>query len=527
MKRTLQMLPRAAAWVGRVAASEARLVFGRDPVDQPTPRVALKRWLMGLDHLPPVRGRMLVTALRNRTWIEWAVYAACVMRKMGLETTLVYRAPQIRRLYPSSGRRGFWDGVTHIPGIELIDLESAPTCVPSASVVEAAETSAAAAVAYDQHIEEHDVVVDPARYGERLRKQVAETTACAAAFESLLAGRTFRRFLCYSGLIGESPALLAASRAMGIETVCLEGWAWRPGHMIYNLDEPALEYNVRGWMESMGPWDAAKEAEVDAYLKFLDGRPHDEADDWLDNFYRIQRDSISAHLPERLRSFLTNDAPVFLAAPNVIGDSSMLRRETIFPGQQEWIRRLVAWFAERPHLKLVLRAHPAERWVGTKCVVHMAEVVRAAAAGLPNVIAIDRDEDVNTFSLIPFARAGLAWLSSAGVDFVVRGLPTMVAASPKYTGLGIVEEPATMAEYFELLNRWSVEAPRPSAAQVRQGKRYLHVVFKGFSFEAGSRSYRADQLRFGDMPNQPEHDRFFRIVCGDEPMPDQAMRRAA
>ena len=150
----------------------------------------------------------------------------------------------------------------------------------------------------------------------------------------------------------------------------------------------------------------------------------------------------------------------------------------------------------------------------------MAEIARRTAGSAGNIFVIGSEAKVNTFALIPFARAGLAWLSSAGVDFVVRGLPAMVAARPKYEGMGIVVEPASREEYFARLEDWARRQERPSLAAVTQGKRYLHVVFKGFSFEAGARNYRATGLRLGAMPNQEEHDRFYRIIVGDEPMPD-------
>ncbi len=183
---------------------------------------------------------------------------------------------------------------------------------------------------------------------------------------------------------------------------------------------------------------------------------------------------------------------------------------------------MVRWFAARPHLKLVIRAHPAERWIGAKCAIYLGDEARKLAAGCANIRVIGSEESVNTFALVPFARAGLAWLSSAGVDFVVRGLPAAVAARPKYAGLGIVAEPASAAEYFALLERWGENAERPSETQMTAGKRYLHLVFKGFSFEATGRNFRATGMKLGAMPSQAEHDRFYRILVGDEPMPDVA-----
>ena len=340
------------------------------------------------------------------------------------------------------------------------------------------------------------------------------------ALDGLLAQRSFARLVCYSGLIAESPGLLHVARRRGLPTVCLEGWAWRPGHLIYNLNAPAMAYNIAGWMRSIGPWDETKEREVKSYFKFLDGEKHDG--EWLGNFYRIQRDTLAQALPPELRAFLEGEAPVFVLAPNVIGDSSTLGCETIFAGQRPWITEVVRWFAARPHLKLVIRAHPAERWIGAKCAIYLGDEARKLAAGCANIRVIGSEESVNTFALVPFARAGLAWLSSAGVDFVVRGLPAAVAARPKYAGLGIVAEPASAAEYFALLERWGENAERPSETQMTAGKRYLHLVFKGFSFEATGRNFRATGMKLGAMPSQAEHDRFYRILVGDEPMPDVA-----
>ncbi|MBL9188102.1 MAG: hypothetical protein JNK23_11520 [Opitutaceae bacterium] len=498
-------------WAGRPAADP---VFAYQAIDS---------WLAALASrsLPPARGRIAITALRSLSWIEWAAYAAAVLRTLGWETTLLFRGSQIRRLYPEPRAINFWARVPDLPGVELIDLETEPRVNCADDGLRAlAQRLAPTNVAYDLHLEECDISADPVAHGPRVAARADEIVAMGEALDGLLARRSFARLVCYSGLIAESPGLLHVARRRGVLTVCLEGWAWRPGHLIYNRDAPAMAYNVAGWMRSLGPWNAEKEREVNAYLKFLDGEKHDG--EWLANFHRIQRDTLAQALPPDLRAFLEGAEPVFVLATNVIGDSSTLGCETIFAGQQPWIAQVVRWFAARPHLKLVIRAHPAERWIGGKCAIYLGEVSRKLAGGHPNIRVIGSEESMNTFALVPFARAGLAWLSSAGVDFVVRGIPAAVAARPKYTGLGIVEEPATQEEYFALIERWAGQVERPAVSQITQGKRYLHLVFKGFSFEATGRNFRATGMKLGAMPSQAEHDRFYRILCGDEPMPDVA-----
>lgn len=520
MAKLLTRARKSITLAGDFVGAEVNRALGR-PVKRPaTLRQAIDQWLGALGSLPPARGRVLLLALRNVTWIEWAVYCACVIRRLGFEATVAFDGAEIARLYPPGSARGrFWVAVRSIPGIELVDLGEYSS--GSTRWHEAAQAWAPLAVAYDRHIEEVDVRGAPAKFAGDLARVTERTARLAAALEETVNSKPFARCLLFSGLIGETKVLLDVVLAAKLETVCVEGWAWRPGHMIYNRNSPALEYNVAGWMRSFGTWDAAKEREVNAYLKFLDGdKPQDAA--WLDNFYRIQRDAVSATLPPALREFLRGDAPVFVLAPNVIGDSSLLRRETIFPGQQQWTRDVIRWFATRPHLKLVIRAHPAERWIGAKCAVYMGDVARAEARGAPNVHVIGSEEKANTFSLIPYARAGLTWLSSAGVEFVVRGLPSVVAAAPKYAGLGIAEEPRLRDDYFATLERLAAAPARPSPQQIAQGKRYLHMVFRGFSFEAMGRNYRATGCVLGAMPNQAEHDRFYRILVGEEQMPDVA-----
>jgi hypothetical protein len=510
---------KAARLARDIVVGEVRRAVGLDPGGQPTARLAIERWLRALGQVPPERGRVLITALRSRTWVEWAAYAACVLRRRGWSCTLLYRSSQVARLYAEPAYFNFWSRVRDIPGVELVDLDALPACEIDPAYRILADDLAPACIAYDAHVEEADVVADPATYGPRVTALAAECARAGAALERFLRARApFHRFLCYSGLIAESPGLLAAARRAGQETFCLEGWSWRPGHMVYNRNAPALEYNVRGWMAAGGGWTEEKEREIDRYLRFLDGETRNDA--WLDNFYRIQRAEVSASLPLHVRDFVAGDATLFLCAPNVIGDSSMLRRETIFAGMRPWLRELIAWFKARPHLRLVIRAHPAEVWVGAKCALHVGAFARAEAADAPNILVLDATEPTNTFSLLPFARAGLVWISSAGVDFPVRGLPCMAAGRPKYTGLGIVEEPASKEAYFATLAAWAEAAPRPGPAQVRAGKQFLHMVFKGFSFEAGSRTYYADRLLLDAMPSQPEHDRFFAILLGDEPAPD-------
>jgi len=492
-------------------AGEAQRAFGLPITFTGTHRQAVEHFKQRLVIPGETRGRVLITALRNRSWIGVGVYTACVLRQMGYEATIIYRASDIARFFPSRLKRhDFWAGVAGIPGIELVDLDGIEINEEEmAEFTVVARGSAPSALAYDLHLEEQDIREGDAATQAKLQEMIEMMMRMGAATKKVLQQRSYHRFILYSGLIRESPAMLACAQRLKVPTVCLEGWAWRNGHLIFNRNAPALEYDLEGWLRRIQPWDREKEQEIDHYINFLDGR-YTGGSEWLDNFYSVQRAEVSKSLPAGLREFVAGPQKIFLLAPNVIGDSSMLQRETIFPSQRKWLSAVMEFFRARPEIKLIIRAHPAEVWVQSKVRIKMAQAAEEYALGAPNIHVIAAEEKINTFTLLPFTQGGLVWLSSVGVDMVVRGVPVITSARPKYMGLGIVEEPATQVDYFAMLERWACEPPRPSAKQILAAKQYLYVVFKGFSFEAWSKNTYLTGCRLNEMPNQAEHDTFYR-----------------
>lgn len=479
-----------------------------------THRQAVEQWKQTLQIPEVTRGRFAISTLRNTTWIGAGVYMACVLRQMGYESTILYRGSEIARYFPSRHPWfGFWPGVGGIPGVQLVDLEQIPvTDVEMREFEECARLSAPAAVAYDLHIEEQNFEDADESAHAALKSLIKLQMRMGAAAHKHLSANRYERLLLYSGLIGESPALLHAAQKAGVHTVCLEGWGWRPGHMIYNHNAPALDYDIHAWMQKIQPWDEDKEQEVDRYLEFLDGK-YRGGSSWLDSIHIVQRAKIAAILPPSLQAFVAEGtSKIFLAPTNVIGDSSMLRRETIFRGQQDWCAALIEHFRRRSDAKLIIRAHPGEIWFGPKRRIRMADVARNLAGDAKNVFVIDPSEQFNTFSLLPFVDAGLVWISSIGVDMVARGYPVLAAAKPKYAGLGIVQEPRTAEEYWALLESWILTTPRPNAAQGRMAKQYLYIVFKGFSYEAWGKDFLATSVYLNRPTNPADHAAFYDAI---------------
>lgn len=526
----------AISRLGRAVRGTAEWV-GRRPITEPVlPRLALSSWTASLRAEPaPVRRHVLVTALRNRTWIEWAVYATCQLRRLGVATSLVYSGSEIRRLYPlqrlpGASSLGFWAGVAEIPDVRLVDLDDwAPSPEEAEHYRAFAREFAPTVAAYDLHVEENEEGPQVHAYRRAVLRAESLLAETGAALERILRENPVSRLICYSGLIGRSPALQEAARRSGVEVLTVEGWAWRPGHMICNLNAPALEYNLEGWLRATGVWDERRELATDRLLRFQEGSLS-RGDASSFDLHRVQRTAKSAPLPKALAAFRERPGPAFLLATNVVGDSSMLRRNPIFRSQRDWLRQTIGFFRERPELNLIVRAHPDEAFIRQKVVVRMGELARAMADGADNVFVIGGDEDVSSYALMPGLAGGLVWISSIGVDLVARGISVLAAARPKYHGLELVEEPETIPAYWSALERLAVSRAAPSEEQRTRARRYLDLVFAQFSFEAFSPSYRARDLFLEGPGSPPDADVFYRIVAGDLPPetpPQREARRVA
>jgi hypothetical protein len=479
----------------------------------------IPRWLEDLGPLPEKSGKVVLTCLRNPSWIDWAAYAACMFRKRGFESTLLYRSSEISRLYQS----GTIDCLSLIPGITLLDIDKETDDVVGFEFFANGEMQWGFlddSLAYDFHVERENVQKNPAAYQkakELLRKQSLQS---GKALLRALGEDDYRQMILYSGLIAETPMLLQIAKRSNLEVVCVEGWAWRSGHMIYNLGQPALEYNIEGWINHYG-WSDETSSAVDEYLAFQDGKSK-TSKSWLSNFYNVQRSSVNENLRNEVRNFVQRWPKSFILAPNVIGDSSTLNRETIFSGIQSWIREVIEFFRVNKEHSLIIRAHPAEEWVSSKVAIKLGEFALEYSKGLENVLVIDGKDKINSFSLLPYVKCGLVWISSIGVDLTVRGVPVICAGRPKFSGMGIAYEPGSKREYFHLLDlAKNNELPSPNNEMIENGKKYIHAVFKGFSFPAHGSNFRADKLSINKMPQQHEHDRFYDIILGIEPMPDR------
>jgi len=499
--------------------------------------LAVRSWVRYLraQHLPEVKGCVAIFAMRNPTWFDWAMYAACWMRRLGYAPIVIYAREDQRRVFSrEAGLRhwtnvqGAWAAFEKLPDLTLVELESAPQA-SAEKIAEYDEFAAEAAhmiAAYELYVEERETVAKVDEYKEFYPKAWGEMATWAARMELLLSNLEkrfgIRRILGYSGMINLTAAMEEAARRVGWTRMWVESWCTKPGEMIWNENGPALTPDYKTWVEAMDDWGPQDERDIDDFLYFQEhNRPAPKAgsEKDFDQHRQYQQSSTEDPLPEFVREFVDrDDRPIALVGPNVIGDSATFGRATIFDSQREWIGELADYFKGHREYRMIIRAHPGERFQAAlaQLPVRLGDVAAEAAGDAENILVIPGAQPCSTYVLMRKARLMLNWVSNVGIDAILRDLPTISAGRPFYAGMGITLEPSSRQEYYEQLDKL-ISGPRETSAQQKLlAKKYLAVLYKERPVTAFGAQYRARDLRL-DHPLDSGYGVFYRVLAGELP----------
>ncbi|MDQ7799475.1 MAG: hypothetical protein RDU76_11145 [Candidatus Edwardsbacteria bacterium] len=497
--------------------------IGLEPIIITTPYAALKQWESKTLQAKRAGGakRIAIMAIRNGTWVEWAVFAAHKIYNMGYQPVVIYDEGDVKNIYfpnkVSPTGINFWKEFLSLDYIEKYDLnlyfESEDKKEITASYLDFVGEYAHTVAAYNLRVEEYESHVMVEDYKKEYGNAQNMLMTAAVALNNLLKNIQIDTFLCPSGLIDQSAAALEVTKRLNIRSIFIEGWAMRPGHLIWAFNRPALDYDVEGWMKVLGEWNSEKEKDSNDFKKFQERLSLTRDDEWLENFHPVQRRTKQDKYSRELEEFLMRPGTLFLCGTNVVGDSATLRRATIYKNQKEWLSGLVDYFKNHPEYRLLIRAHPDEAWQKAK--VKIGDYVAELKKGINNIYVIKGDEDINTYSLAERADIGLAWLSNIGVDMVIRGKPVIMAANPKYGNLNIVEIPKTREEYFRKIEQMAANPTPPSKDAINRAKYYQRILFKEMSLEAIGKNYSSIEYRLGKNRIHPDQEKFYRILVGE------------
>lgn len=184
----------------------------------------------------------------------------------------------------------------------------------------------------------------------------------------------------------------------------------------------------------------------------------------------------------RIRTLLKleQDRPLAVLFTNVVWDTAMQDRDTIFSDMLDWLRQTVQLFRLHPEWCLVVRIHPAETQVpGRESYDRVGDWLQREFRDLPeNVRVVPPDVPIDSYTLIRMAQVGCVYASTIGLEMAVAGVPVVVAGAAHYARKGFTHDPIGVEEYrSQLSDLMQGRTTLPRATQIDRALGYAHVFF--------------------------------------------------
>jgi hypothetical protein len=276
-----------------------------------------------------------------------------------------------------------------------------------------------------------------------------------------------------NGLFMEERVTWALAQARGLRCVFFERGR-DAGTVFFSQGQSAPRYDVsRGWeMVQTVPFPEEERARARAVIE-----RRRRGEQLVETYWR-ERESDGGKISSQLG--LPVGAPLAVLYTNVVWDTAMQDRDTIFDGMTAWLRHTIEIFRCHPEWMLVIRVHPAESQVaGRESYERVGDWVRREFDDVPDNIRIVLPETpIDSYALMSMAQVGLVYASTAGLELAVEGTPVVVAGDAHYRHKGFTHDPASVEEYDAMITTL-MQGRRAIAReqQVDLALRYSHLFF--------------------------------------------------
>jgi hypothetical protein len=409
-------------------------------------------------------------------WIEEGTLISLALAGMGYKVTFAYLPYSKYHLPLSNADLRKQDRYTREvlkPARNLLDVVSLVKVNGESSLPPALEKAIQQISVYDVEyiLETENADTQGELYAMRYQRNRHAASAALAWFQSHRPDVA----LIPNGMILEMGAVYQVALHLGIPIVTYEFNEDREQLWLSQTDE-VMRLNTKSFWQARGPLPLTDEQRklVEAMQSARSGA------DVFGNSERRWQEVPTQGSEQARKSLGLDSRPIVLLATNVLGDSLILGRTIFSKTMAEWITRTVQYFAKRNDVQLIVRIHPGEKYARNST---MADAVRKALPALPeNIHLIEALDKVNTYDLMKLTDLGLVFVTTAGLEMVMRGIPVIVAGQTHYRGCGFTLDPQTWDEYFAMLE-FVIAAPerhRPTAAQVDAAWNFAYRFFFEF-----------------------------------------------
>ena len=305
-----------------------------------------------------------------------------------------------------------------------------------------------------------------------LRRYLHAALLTVAATRRLIRNRGYRAVVLHHGIYVPQGLIGEVCRQESVRVVTWNP-AYRKHRFVFSHEDTyhhtLMNEPTETWEEL--PWTAEMETEL---LDYLRSRWHG-AEDWI-WFHERPQVEVAAISREVGVDF---SKPTIGMLTNVMWDAQLHYPANAFPNMLEWTLQTIRYFATRPELQLLIRAHPAELRGTLPSRQPIVEEIRRAFPVLPaNVFLVPPESQVSTYSAMSACDAVIIYGTKTGVELTSVGIPVIVAGEAWIRNKGITLDATSPAQYFSLLDRLPLGHRLDQATVTRARKYAYHFFFR-------------------------------------------------
>ncbi|MDQ3142564.1 MAG: hypothetical protein M3Q56_10005 [Bacteroidota bacterium] len=283
--------------------------------------------------------------------------------------------------------------------------------------------------------------------------------------------KTYSYVLCSHGIYCTWAPIIEFCIRNKIKYICYDR-AKTLNHCNFNLNLPSPVWD---FSSAWNRWKDRKlttqeELQVDQYLG---QRIFQKGDVYQYNFSAKEIDITSV----RQRLNIPEGNKVITLFTNLIWDAANVSRDIAFTSMLECIIQTVTYFKDRTDVTLLLRTHPAEQVLGTN--EGYSSLVREKIGPLPqNVLIIDPEMKLNSFTIIELSDVGIVHTSTVGLEMAIEGKAVILISDTHYRNKGFTYDVSNAAAFFEVLEQLILNGTSLKNQQEIARKYFFMMMFR-------------------------------------------------
>jgi hypothetical protein len=168
-----------------------------------------------------------------------------------------------------------------------------------------------------------------------------------------------------------------------------------------------------------------------------------------------------------------NNYPIVLILSHQMTDGSFGNSWNLFENDNEWLKQTIE-FLKNKKVNVIIKKHPSEKFYNSK--INTEKIFfECTSNNINNIKLFIKEHDLKNIS--KFIDVSITSHGSAGYQYPILSIPTIICGETYYSNLGFTIEPKTIKEYIKLLNNLD-KIKKLKLNSINKAKVFLYIFYE-------------------------------------------------